>query len=521
MVNTDPTAKNGVDNGLPPLSKPVLLSVVGVKILLHLPGLFRYGYFRDELYFLDCARHLDWGYVDCAPLVAVYAKIALLLGGSLPALRVLPMLAGAGVVALTVLMARELGGGRFAQGLAGLGIVIAPVHLMIASILSMNAVEPLFWMGCVYVLLRIIRGGDSRLWLVFGLLAGLGLENKHSTLFFGAAVAVAIVLTPLRRELAKPWIWIGAAVALAIFLPNIVWQWQHGFPTLEDLQNVRATGKNIALPPIPFTIEQVMIMHPITAPIWLAGLWFLLLGRGTRFRAVGVTYIVFFAIMMLMHGKSYYLAPIYPMLLAAGGAATEGWTEAAASRWRPVLRAAVIVVVAMLGAITAPLALPLLSPEHHVAYQQRLGIAPSKTEVAHVGPLPQLWGDQFGWPELVEKVAEIYWALPPDERARTGIFASNYGEAGAINLFGPEHGLPPAICAHQTHSMWGPGDFDGDTLIWLQWPAEGLAKICGSVEVAGEHYHRWGMAEENRPIHICRQLERPLAEMWEDLRHWN
>jgi 4-amino-4-deoxy-L-arabinose transferase-like glycosyltransferase len=521
MADID-TASSGVDlDGLPPLSTPVLFGAVTLKILLHIPGLFRYGYFRDELYFLDCARHLDWGYVDCAPLVAIYAKIALLLGGSLPALRVLPLLAGAALVALTVLMTRELGGGRFAQGLAGLGILIAPVHLMIASILSMNAFEPLFWMGCVFVLLRIIHGGDSRLWLVFGLLAGLGLENKHSTLFFGAAVAVAVVATPLRRELVKPWIWIGAAVALAIFLPNIVWQWQHGFPTLEDLQNVRATGKNIALAPIPFTIEQVMIMHPITAPIWLAGLWFLLLGRGTRFRAVGVTYIVFFAIMMLMHGKSYYLAPIYPMLLAAGGAAIEGWTEAAASRWRTVSRAAVVVVVAVLGAITAPLALPLLSPEHHAAYQQRLGIAPSKTEVAHVGPLPQLWGDQFGWPELVEKVAEIYWALPPDERSRTGIFASNYGEAGAINLFGPEHGLPPAICAHQTHSMWGPGDFDGDTLIWLQWSAEGLANICGSVEIAGVHEHPWGMAEENRPIHLCRQLERPLSEIWEELRHWN
>jgi hypothetical protein len=420
-----------------------------------------------------------------------------------------------------VLLTRELGGGRFAQGIAALGILIAPVHLMLASILSMNAFEPLFWMGSIFVLIRIIRGGDSRLWLVFGLLAGIGLENKHSTLFFGAAVAVAVVATPLRRELAKPWIWIGAAVALAIFLPNIVWQWQHDFPTIEDLQNVRATGKNISLAPLAFMIEQVMIMHPITAPIWLSGLWFLFFGSGRRFRALGWTYVAFFGIMMLLHAKSYYLAPIYPMLLAAGGTAIEGWTAAAAARRRFLLRAAIVGMVVILGAITAPLALPLLSPENHVAYLERLGIEPSRTEVAHVGPLEQLWGDQFGWPELVEEVARIYWALPADERSRTGIFASNYGEAGAINFFGPEHGLPPAICAHQTHSMWGPGDFDGDTLIWLQWSAEGLANICGSVEVAGVHHHHWGMAEENRPIHLCRQLERPLDEMWGELRHWN
>jgi len=521
MHGDGPPEEPDVRPGLPPVSKAVLFGAVALKILLHIPGLFRYGYFRDELYFLDCARHLDWGYVDCAPLVAVYAKIALVLGGSLPALRVLPMLAGAAMVALTVLITRELGGGRFAQGLAGLGILIAPVYLMLDSILSMNAFEPLFWMGCIYILTRIIHGGDSRLWLVFGLLAGLGLENKHSTLFFGAAIAVAVIATPLRRELAKPWIWIGAAVALAIFLPNIVWQWQHGFPTLEDLQNVRATGKNIELAPLAFVAEQVMIMHPVTAPIWLGGLWFLFLGSGRRYRALGWIYSVLFATLMMLHAKNYYLAPIYPMLLAAGSVAFEGWTAAAAVRRRIVLRAAIVGVVAVLGAITAPLALPLLSPENHVAYQEKLGIEPSKTEVAHEGPLEQLWGDQFGWPELVEEVAEVYWALPPDKRSRTGIFASNYGEAGAINLFGPEYGLPPAICAHQTHSMWGPGDFDGDTLIWLQWSAEGLAQICGSVDVVGVHYHPWGMAEENRPIHLCRQLEPPLAEIWPKLRHWN
>jgi hypothetical protein len=163
----------------------------------------------------------------------------------------------------------------------------------------------------------------------------------------------------------------------------------------------------------------------------------------------------------------------------------------------------------------------VLSPADHVAYQEWLGIAPPKTEVAHVGPLPQLWGDQFGWPELVEEVAEIYWALPEDERSRTGIFASNYGEAGAINLFGPQHGLPPAICAHQTHSMWGPGGFDGDSLIWLQWEPDWLEGRCGSVEIVGEHHSRWGMAEENRPILLCRDLSPALEEQWPELRHWN
>jgi hypothetical protein len=507
---------------IPPLSRPVLIGAVAAKLLVHIPGLFRYGYFRDELYFLDCARHLDWGYVDCAPLIAVYAKIALLLGGSLPALRILPMLAGAGMVALTILIARQLGGGVFAQAIAGLAILIAPVHLMIDSILSMNAFEPLFWMGCVLILIRIIRGGDPRLWILFGVLAGLGLENKHSTLFFGAVVAVAVAATPLRRELARPWIWLGAAVALAIFLPNIIWQWQNGFPTIEDLQNVRDIGKNVELAPIPFLQQQALMMHPGNLPVWLAGLWFLLVGRGRSFRAVGWIYLSLLVLFMVLHAKDYYLAPAYPMLLAAGGVAIELWsTRISGTRARSAARAAIAGWLVLSGAILAPIALPLLSPANHVAFQKKLGLAPPKTEVAHVGPLPQLWGDQFGWPELVEDIAAIYNAMPEAERLRTGIYASNYGEAGAINLFGPQHGLPPAICAHQTHSMWGPGDFRGDMMIWLQWEPEWLENRCGSVEIVGEHHHPWGMAEENRPILLCRDLSPSLAEQWPELRHWN
>ena len=522
MENDGPIDEISAGLPLPALSKPVLWGLVAAKLLLHLPGLFRYGYFRDELYFLDCARHLDWGYVDCAPLVAVYAKIALALGGSLPALRILPMLAGAGMVALTVLIARQLGGGAFAQALAGLAILIAPVHLMIDSVLSMNGFEPIFWMGCVLIMIRIIRGGDPRLWILFGFLAGLGLENKHSTLFFGAAVAVAVIATPLRRELLRPWIWLGAAIALAIFLPNLIWQWQNGFPTVEDLQNVRATGKNVALAPIPFLVQQTMMMHPANLPVWLAGLWFLFFGRGRLFRAVGWIYVSALVFFIVLHAKDYYLAPAYPRLLAAGGVTIEAWsTRISGFRVRTAARSAVAGWLIVSGAIFAPIALPLFSPANYVAYQKKLGLAPQKTEVAHVGPLPQLWGDQFGWPELVEEVAEIYWALPEKERLRTGIFASNYGEAGAINLFGPEHGLPPAICVHQTHSMWGPGDFAGNQLIWLQGSAESLERVCGSVELVGEHRHPWGMAEENRPIYLCRELNPQLSELWPQLRHWN
>jgi hypothetical protein len=519
------TAQKRVDERWPvgPFEGGFLALIAGVKVLVHVATAGRYGYFRDELYFLDCARHLDWGYVDCAPLIAVYAKIALLLGGSLEVLRTLAALAGAARVALAMLLARELGGRRFAQALAGLCALAAPIYLGVDSILTMNGFESLFWMGCVYFVIRIVRTGDSRLWLWFGVLAGLGIENKHSTLLFLAAFVVGLLVTPERRELAKPWIWVAGGIALLIFLPNILWQIRHGFPTLEDLQNVKRMGKNVVLSPGQFVAQQILLLHPLLFPIWLAGLVSFLFGRGSRLRILGWTSVVLLALMIALKAKNYYLTPIYPMLFASGAVATEGWLERRAwSRGRTWPKAALAAYVLAAGAILAPAILPILPPEKLLAYQRRLHVAPPKSEAAHSGPLDQRLGDQFGWPELVADVARIYRSLPEEERARTGIFASNYGEAGALHLFGPAYGLPSAICAHQNHYFWGPPKVEPETLIWLQWGRRGIEDHCHSVEKAGEHFHPWGMAEENRSIYICRGLRHTIAEYWTpDFKLWN
>ena len=506
----------------PAPSLPVLLGLATVKLLIHVSLCNRYGYFRDELYFLDCGRHLDWGYVDHAPMIGLLARVALALGGSLPVLRAFPAVAGAALVVLTGLIAWRLGGGRFAQGLAGLAAIVVPIYLGIDSILSMNAFEPLFWMGAVYALIRIVQTGDSRLWLAVGALVGLGLMNKHSTALFAAAVAVALLLTPLRRELRKPWPWLGAALALLIFLPNIVWQVRHEFATLEDLRNVARSGKNVVLGPVEFVAQQILLLHPMLFPLWLAGLVHTFTGWRGRYRILGWSYVVFFVALFALKAKNYYLAAIYPMLMASGAVALEeGLARWRATRGRLWPKAAVIAVVTIAGAVTAPLVLPLLPPEKLVAYAQALGFAPPKTEVAHRGPLPQLFGDQFGWPELVVEVARIYHALPAEERAKTVIFANNYGEAGAVNLFGPRHGLPRAVSAHQTHFFWGPRGQAGEVAIVLQDDRESLERVCASVEQAGEHFHPWGMAEENNPIFICRGLNPPLPELWPRLKKWN
>lgn len=503
------------NSSLPNIAIGAMIGLCAVKFLLHaFTSIRHYGYFRDELYYLDMARHLDWGYVDAAPLVGVYAKVALWMGGSLAALRILPALAGTGLVALSIFIARELGGDHYAQLLTGLAVLLSPGVLVTDSFLSMNAFEPLYWMGCVLVIARILRTGDSHLWLWFGVLAGIGLENKHSTLFFGFAVAVALLLTPERREFAKPWIWVAGAIAVALFLPNLIWQVRHHFPTLEDLENVRREGKNVVLPPLAFWKQQILANQPILFPVWLTGLVWLLWQK--RWRVLGLTCVVFFVVMEIEHAKDYYLFPIYPMIFAAGAVAIERWLVE-----RPAWTRALVVGVMVLGsAPIIPLTTWMLPPERYLAYQHAIGFKPQKQEVHHESLLPQPIADQFGWPELVRQVADIYNSLPPEDRAKTGIYAGNYGEAGAINLFGPQYGLPRAYSRHQNHWFWGPPAEHYENLIVLEFSLDDVRDNCTSWQ-AYDHYERWGMGEENTPIYLCRGTTFDLQKVWWHYHHWN
>jgi len=493
------------------------LAFAAAGVLIHLFN-GGYGYFRDELYVLDCGRHLDWGYVDHAPLIGWLAWLgAHTIGISLFAIHLPPALAAGAKILLTGLLVRELGGGRFAAALACLSVLVAPVYLAIDSMFSMNTFEPLFWMGGAWVLIRAVRRDEPQLLPWFGVLMGLGLLNKHSTAFFGAAVAAGLVLSPQRRWLRTRWPWIAAAVALALFLPNLIWQQQHNWPTLEDLANVRRTHKNVELGPAAFFARQLLVMMPFSAPVWLAGAWYFGFHReGRRYRLLGWTFAIFFAVLLALKGKDYYVAPAYPMMFAAGAV----WWE----RWgRPWMRYSLAGLVAAGGVLLAPVALPLLPPQQYIAYSAALGMRRErlKSEVGHVGPLPQDLGDRFGWPELVETVARVYWGLSPEERAKAGILTGNYGEAGAINLFGPRYGLPRAVSGHQTYYYWGPGGYTGEVLIMLQMRRATAERLCTSVEDGPAVGHPLGMGEEHFRILVCRGLKEPLAQAWPRFKHWN
>lgn len=494
-------------------SAGVLIALIALaKLALHLYTAGSYGFFIDELYHLACGEHLAWGYVDQPPLIALIAKFAReVFGESVRAIRIPAILAGAGTVIVTGLLARELGGGRWAQSLAALCVLVAPGFLLMDHILTMNAFEPLFWTGCALLFARIVRTGDERLWLWFGVLAGVGLLNKHSMLIFGLGIVAGLVLTPQRRMLRSKWPWIGLMIAFAIFMPNLIWNIQNHFPFLELQENIARDGRNVALSPVKFFAEELFAMHPLTAPVWIAGLVFLFL----RHRTLGWAWIVTAFVIMTLNPRIYYLFPAFPILFAAGGVASESFFER-----RVWLRWSYAALIVITGAILAPLAIPILNPETYILYARAIHLEQPRIENSRLGEMPQLFADQFGWEEMARVVANVYHELPAEEQTRTAIFGQNYGQAGAIDFYGPRYGLPPAISGHQNYFLWGPRGYTGESLIVLGDRREVLESKCAEVTLVGRVEHRYSMLYNQFEVFHCRGIKPSLPELWPQLKRW-
>ena len=494
----------------------VVLLIAAADLALHLYADRYYGYFIDELYNLALGRHLAWGYVDVAPMIAVIARFEMaVFGDSLQAIRLLPALAGAAKVLLTAAIARELGGGRFAQGLAALCFLVAPGFLALDHFLNVNSFEGMVWIGLAWLLVRLIRTGDEKLWLWFGLLSGIGVETKHSVLLFGFALVAGLALTPARRYLANRWLLIGGAIAFVLFLPNLLWNIQHHFPFVELQENIRRDGRNVSLNPLLFFGEEALAMLPVSLPVWLAGLWYFLFHReGRRYAALGWSFLIASVLVLVMNPRTYYLFPAFPMLFAAGSVAIERWRV----RWvRPVL----CVLLVGMGALLAPTMLPLLPPETYIRYAHATGLEQPRIENHQLGPLPQLFADQFGWEEMAAATARVYWSLPADVRARTAIFGQNYGQAGAIDLFGRRYGLPAAISGHQNYYLWGPRGYTGESMIVMGDRQAILEAKFAHVEKRAHVANPYAMPYEHIDIFYCQGLKWPLSEIWPKVKNWH
>lgn len=497
----------------------VVALLAAAKLLAHLltTGAFGYGFFVDELYYLALSRHLAPGFVDMPPLFPLLtAGVRALLGDSLFAVRLLPTVAGAGLVAMTGLLARELGGGRVAAGLAGLSVLVAPIYLLMSSFHTMNALDPLFWTGAAWLLLKLAEGGGLRVAVALGLVAGLALLNKHAFAFWGIALVAGLLVTRARALLLRRETWLALAVAILVFLPNLAWNVKHGFPHLAHLAQVRADGRDVALSPLKFLAEQVLALHPLALLVWAGGLAFLLFHPSVRrARFAGVAFLVLIGLMIALDGRAYYPAPAYPFLLAAGGVAIERFASTAARR---ALVGAYAAALFLTGAALAPLTLPCLPPELFVRYTEATGLAQPRIENHRLGPLPQLHADRFGWEEMAREVARVYHALPPADRAKAAVFGQNYGQAGAIDLYGPALGLPPALSGHLAYHDWGPRGFTGEVVVVLDDDRETLERHFESVEHAGRVSHPWSMPYQHFDVWVCRGMRYPLAEVWPKLK---
>lgn len=498
----------------------IVLYIVLVRIALYCFSGTHYGYFRDELYYLACGEHPAWGYVDQPPLIGWAAwLLEHTIGTSLWALRLLPALAGAGTIVLAGVLARQLGGRRWAMFLAALAALMAPVSMAFSHIFTMNAFDPLLWTGIACLVAQIAKTGRETLWVAVGALGGITILNKYGIVFWLVGLAVGVCLTPLRDSLRQRWFWLGGALAAAIALPNFIWQWQHQFPFLELMRNIRAHGRDIVLGPLPFLGAQAQMLGFVAALLTPAALLFFFSKQGRPFRALGWAYLIFLVVMMALHGKMYYLAPVYPMLFAAGAVWTEGATERRRWVW---VKPALALAIAGIGGLSIPIVLPVLSVPDFLAYEHRLGIEPQKFEHQPEGVLPQIYADMFGWEEVAQQVGAYYKTLSPEEQRKTAIFANNYGDAGAIDFFGPRYGLPKSIGNHQSYWIWGPRDYTGESIIVLgEGHERNMQEHCKSYSIIGNTKHPLSRPDEWKPIYHCRGYEWNLQEIWPRMKHWD
>lgn len=493
---------------------PALLALAALAVHAACGG--RYGIFRDELYFIVCGERLAWGYVDQPPGIAVVARLAHgAFGTWVPGLRLLPWIASAATVFLAGRLALRLGAGTSGALIASAATLGSPLLLGLGHYLTMNAFEPLLAVLLASALLRLARGEDPRLWVVAAGLAGIAVLFKYTSALLALSLVAGLVAFPERRALRTRWVAAGLAFGLLLVLPNLAWQAAHGFPFLELVRNGQL-HKNAPFSAGGFLFSLATEPNPLGALVWVAGLGWLLSRGGGQARFLGAGALLYLALLLATKGKSYYAAPVLPILLAAGGAA---WDRVRARVVRIALPAALVAT----GLALAPLALPVLPEERFEAYQRAIGLRQRPLERSALGPLPQILADQHGFAEIAAAVADVYRALPPEERRTAAVYGRNYGRAAAIDVLAAGAGLPPAASGHNSYFLWGLPPGRGDPLIVVG----GDGEDCGGgawrtrTRALRVPDSPWAMPyERGLSVWVCRGLVRPLSEIWPRARHY-
>ena len=499
-----------------------VLLIALLQFVLHLWVNAHDNFFRDELYYMAAAQHLAPGYVEYPPFVALASAFSrAVFGSSVVAIRLLPALAGALIVVLAGGIVAQLGGGLLAQALAAFAIALGPVFIGSSGLMTMDPFDELWWALAAWVLVRLIKNQQPRLWLAFGVVIGVGLLDKLTIGFFLIALLLGLLLSDQRKLLFSRWLLLGGLTALVIITPYLVWQAQHGFPVIEYTR-AYSSGKTFQATPIEYFAQQMVTTNPFALPLWLGGLYFLFFTRtGKLYRAFGWAYLFLYVFFMLEKAKFYWLSPAYPVLFAGGAYGL----EMLVSR-RPKLKwmqPAYLLLIAISGLFFVPFAIPILPLQTFLGLSDSIGTAGEvKSENLTSSALPQNYADRYGWREMVDQVKAAYDTLSPQEQAEACILTSNYGEAGAVDFYGPALGLPRAISGHNSYFIWGPQGCTGKVIITVNISPADVTAAVESVVLAGHTSCTYCMPfENNAPILIARGLKVSILDVWPQVKDYN
>ncbi|MBL8068914.1 MAG: glycosyltransferase family 39 protein [Armatimonadetes bacterium] len=487
--------------------------VAATTLLIHLACIGGYGYFRDELYYLACANRLDWGYVDHPPLsVAVLKLFTSVLGTHLWAVRTPGILAGCGSVILYGLVAARLGAGRLAQTMAAIFAGLTPVYAVVSHLYSMNGIDIALWAGAALLYLCSADESRRKLWLWLGLVCGLAMLNKLSGFWLVAGLGCATLFSPRRAELKTVYPWAAAGIAFAVFFPHFVWQNEHNWVTQEFVRNA-AQFKMVPQPPWIILGVQAVVTNPVMATLWVLGAYWAL--RKPEWRPFALTYFLVIGILLLsMRSRENYPAPSYVFVVPFGAIVFGEWLKASRARFYAML--AVFVPV---GVFCISLALPLLPPPRVEEIAEKSQVDVPSAEKGAKSPM-QGFADMFGWPEMASAVRAVWLGLPEDERLRTPVFGMNYGESAACWYFNRNEPGFKVIGRHNQYWLWGPGDWDGRTLVVIGEPTPAILDSFESAHMVAQLNSPNSVPEEaHAPITILRGLKKPVVQFWREIRH--
>jgi 4-amino-4-deoxy-L-arabinose transferase-like glycosyltransferase len=487
----------------------ILFIFIILKLLLSLLPV-NYGIFRDELYYLAMSNRPDLGYVDVPPLAPLLLAVnRFLLGDSFFALHLLPALSGVLFLWLAYRLVKKLGGNNYALLLILASVLFAGFCVYADSTYTYDTFNKLFWLLFSYLMIRLIQTEKPRYWIYIGIAAGFGMLFKITLLYLALGWLVGLLFTKQRKLL---WHWEvigGGALALLLFSPYLVWQFQHGFITLEYYQHY--IGKVTNFSPPSYLLFQIFALNPSTAGVWLAGLfWVAFRPEGKQIRSAGICYLVILILSFLMHAKPDLILPFYVLLLVAGSVWLGDLLHGAHKRaWR----FAIIITIIISGIYSLPMSRPVLPVQ---VFTRIYGAAStgSHEERYQTGQLPQILADRFGWEEMTAKIAGVYRSLSATEQAKTSILTGDYGEAGAIEFYGQKYGLPlPPVSGYYQYHIWGPGRFHGDIVISIGIPRTSLEKLFRTVRTATFFSHPYIMPHMNLPIYLCRDPFQPFSQI--------